>query len=153
MTTDSGKDTELEYGVYLEERKSLIHLKFEESRLFDKAILTLAAGALGLSLAFIRQISPEPQSWSIPVLAIAWAGFCLSILSTLISFLTSQQACSRQLQILEARYVPEEGEASLKEANNKNTPATWTRWFNYLSIVFFVVGVVLLAVFSIFNLT
>ena len=43
--------------AYLEERKSLINASLEEAKLFDKAILTLAAGVFGLSLAFMRQIA------------------------------------------------------------------------------------------------
>lgn len=45
---DSNSNNDLKYKVYLEERKSLIDAEREGSRLFDKAILTLAAGAFGL---------------------------------------------------------------------------------------------------------
>ena len=105
---DSNSSDDRKYKVYLEERKSLIDAKREASRLFDRAILTLAAGAFGLSLTFIRQISPTIQSGTLFLLICAWAGFCISLLSTLISFLTGQSACSRQIKILETVYFPED---------------------------------------------
>jgi hypothetical protein len=59
---DSGSNDDFKYEVYLEERKSLVDAEREGSRSFDKAILTLAAGAFGLSLTFIRQIVPNIES-------------------------------------------------------------------------------------------
>ena len=146
----TGKENDSKYQVYLDERKSLIKFKFEETRLFDKAIITLAAGALGLSLTFIRQIAPDPKSWTIPILAIAWVSFCLSILSTLVSFLTSQHACSKQVEILEAEYFPENGQQMGNKPNNRAKRCT--KFLNWVSIAFFIIGAILLAVFSICNL-
>lgn len=102
---NSGNNNDFQYKVYLEERKLLIHAEYEESRLFDKAILTLTAAAFGLSLTFIRQIVPTIKAGTVWILICAWAGFCISLLSTLISFLTSQYACSKQREILEAEYL------------------------------------------------
>ena len=142
---------DLEYRVYLEERKSLIEFKFEEARLFDKAILTLAAGALGLSLTFIRQIAPQPDSWTKPILAASWGSFSLSLLITLISFLTSQYACSKQIEILEEENF--ETDYSPKEEHVlHNRWGAYTRKLNWASIISFIIGAILLSIFSIANL-
>lgn len=148
---DSNGDSDLKYRVYLEERKSLVGAKREGSRLFDKAILYLTAGAFGLSLTFIRQIVPSIKSGTVFILICAWAGFCMSLISTLISFLTSQSACSKQIEILEGEYVDNHNSQDRK-TNHRNKPAIWTKRLNILSIFTFIIGVIFLAIFSIVNL-
>ena len=135
-----------EYKVYTEERKLLITAERETAQQFDKAILTLAAGALALSLTFIKQIAPNPIPNSIFYLIVAWISFCLSMLSTLVSFLTSQIACRKQRDIIDE-------EISGKNSSNKNNKAaSWTNRLNYFSIGSFIIGVISLIVFSIINL-
>ena len=147
----SESNDNLNYKVYLEERKSLVEAEFEGSRLFDKAILALASGAFGLSLTFIRQIVPNIKSGTIFMLICAWIGFCISLLSTLISFLTSQLACSKQRKILETEYFKNHSSHD-KKATLKNKASVCTYWLNILSIIAFMFGVIFLASFSIFNL-
>ncbi len=139
------QDRQNEYQVYLEERKLLITAERETTQQFDKAILTLAAGALALSITFINQIAPQPISNSICYLMGAWILFCLSILSALISFLMSQKACRRQRDILD-----ETTSGTCKD--DKNKFAVWTGRFNYCSIIFFILGVSFLIIFSAINL-
>jgi len=139
------KNKQEEYQIYLEERKQLIAAERETAQQFDKAILTLAAGALALSITFINQIAPNPKPHSVYFLIGAWILFCFSLLSTLISFLTSQVACRKQRDILDDKL-------SSKENNKSNKAALWTNRLNYFSIVFFILGVVSLIVFSAMNL-
>lgn len=149
--SDPSDDDDLEYRVYLDERKLLIDAERESARSFDKAILTLAAGALGLSLTFVKEIAPSVRSGTVCLLVGAWAGFCVSMLCTLVSFLTSQAACSRQLKILEAEYFGDREDQS-REISLKNWPSIVTNWLNVLSILTFIGGAVLLAVFSAVNI-
>lgn len=139
------KNKQEEYQIYLEERKQLIAAERETVQQFDKAILTLAAGALALSITFINQIAPNPKPYSVYFLIGAWILFCSSILSTLISFLTSQVACRKQRDILDDKL-------SSKENNESNKAASWTNRLNYFSIAFFILGVVSLIVSSAMNL-
>lgn len=139
------KNKQEEYQIYLEERKQLIAAERETAQQFDKAILTLAAGALALSITFINQIAPNPKPHSVYFLIGAWILFCSSLLSTLISFLTSQVACRKQRDILDDKL-------SSKENNKSNKAVSWTNRLNYFSIGFFILGVVLLIVFSAINL-
>ncbi len=148
---DSKNNNDLNYKVYLDERKSLIDAKREGSRFFDKATLTLAAGALGLSLTFVRQLNSNIKSGTVSLLICAWAGFCISILSTLISFLTSQSACSKQIEILEAEYLPQNNTQD-KKVNYRNNLKIWTTRLNILSIFAFIIGTICLAWFTIVNL-
>lgn len=136
-----------EYQVYLEERKQLVTSERDTAQQFDKAILTLAAGALALSITFIHEIAPNPKPFSICFLIIAWVLFCLSLLSTLISFLASQAACRKQRDILDHDI------AGKKDFPLTNNAAAWTNGLNYLSISFFIFGIVFLVIFSALNLS
>ena len=151
---ESDNSDNLEYEVYIEERKLLVDAEREGSRLFDKAILTLTAGAFGLSLTFIRQMAPDIKSGTVFLLICAWVGFCLSLLFTLISFLTSQSACLKQIKILEVEYFNSQREHDKKAniENIENKSSDWTGRLNKLSIVAFMLGVIFLAIFSISNL-
>ena len=133
----------LKYQVYLDERKSLFNASLEQSRLFDKAILTLASGALGLSLTFIRQIVPEGcEPRNIYSLIVSWIFLALSILSTVVSFLTSVKACAKQIEIMEKE----------TSKDNSNCYRRITGYLNIFSVLCFIIGVFLLAKFSISNL-
>jgi hypothetical protein len=139
-------DHDQKYQVYLDERKSLNDARKETSHLFDKSILTLAAGALALSLTFIKDISPAPKPETLWLLLISWGLFIASILSTLISFFASQRACSIQIEILENDYFPENGQMS---ADKKDNPYNkYTQWLNTISITSFTCGVLFLILFS-----
>lgn len=131
-----------EYENYLDERSLLIDAEREGARAFDKYILTLAAGAFGLSLTFMKQIAPTILAETKILLLIAWAFFGASILATLISFLTSQKACRKQLAILENDADPAA----------RNWYARLTAWLNVTSIIAFICGTIALASFSSANL-
>lgn len=144
MTRTRSQD---EHQAYLDERRILIDLEKESSRSFDKAMLTLSAGALGLSITFIRQISPSPLPGTFGFLKVAWICFALSILTTLISFLLSQSAIRKQREILDQDY--QKG-SNVKEQDNWLASAT--NALNWVSVLFFTVGIGLLSWFSIENL-
>jgi hypothetical protein len=149
--TNSNHQNDLKYKVYLEERKSLFDAIREGSQSFDKAILTLSAGAFGLSLTFIREIVPHISPETFYMLIVAWICFGVSMLSTLISFLTSQRACKKQIEILE-KYFLNDNPCKPKESPPKNKPSVWTNRLNIFSIVVFIIGVIFLATFTILNL-
>ena len=129
----------------MNERKSLFLASFEQSRLFDKAILTLAAGAFGLSLTFIRQFVPEGQAAkSVCLLILSWIFLSTSILSTLFSFITSQYACERQIKVIEEEHSG--------KSNSNNNWRILTIILNIISIIFFLIGIIFLAGFGIVNL-
>lgn len=133
------------YQRYLEERKLLVSAERETAQQFDKSILTLSAGALALSVTFIDKIAPHPKENSLFFLVSAWGLFCLSLLITLVSFLSSQAACRTQRDILD-------DDISGKDISRINQPALWTLKLNYLSIGSFILGIVALVVFCTFNL-
>ena len=107
-----------EREAYLEERKALVEAEGEASQSLDRALITISAGAFGLSLAFIVQVAPEPKAlWS---LYLAWGGFIFSLLSILLSLLASQQGFRRARDILDKYYQTKE-----REANGWDTLTVW----------------------------
>lgn len=147
--TDSSYDYEkLKYQTYSEERKLLITTEQEQAKTFDKYILTLSSGALGLSLAFIKfikNINSGSEYW----LVAAWILFSLSTLSTLISFLTSQAACRKQVDILEASFFKEDQEEKIDVSNPHSTA---TGILNVASITLLILGFSVLIIFAIMNI-
>jgi uncharacterized BrkB/YihY/UPF0761 family membrane protein len=104
---------------------------------FDKAIMTLAGGALGVSIAFIHDVAPKPiHKW---LLGVAWILFAVSLLLILISFLASQRAILDMM-----RQIDEDVE---KVARGKATDR-----LNWTAAGSFVVGVVFLVIFALYNL-
>lgn len=128
---------------YVEERRSLVDAEREAAQSFDKFMVTLSAGAFGLSITFVRELIDNPQSlW---LLRSAWGAFGLSLCAILASFLLSQSAIRRQRTILD------EIEQGQEDARDKNVPATITNLLNWISIVLFVCGATALIAFAITN--
>jgi len=132
---------------YLDERRGLIQAEQNSANQFDKTIITLSAGALGLSIVFMREIASTPREGTVSFLRGSWICFGLSLLFVLLSFLLSQQALRRQREILDKQYKNESD-----AAEGTNCPARITGYLNWASIIAFMIGVVLLTKFSIENL-
>lgn len=146
MSKSHESTEDIKYKTYLDERASLTAAKKESSQYFDKSILTLASGALGLSIAFITKIAPTPKESTLGFLYCSWIILCASLLSTLVSFLTSQHACQKQIAILENSYF-----GTQKKTDDRNPLGRVTVFLNWSSIILFILGIVFLIVFSILN--
>lgn len=68
---------------------------------FDKSMLTLSSGALGVSLAFIKDIVPLGQAAWIFLLLASWIAFALCIVTTVVSFQFSIAALKKQRDFLD----------------------------------------------------
>ena len=148
---DSNNNKDLKWKVYLFERKLLVDVFLQGFHSFDKAVLTLSAGAFGLSLAFLSQIAPTIKSGTLSFLILSWIFFSVSIVCTLISFVTSRSGYYREIEELNERFrsgqIDQYGKARIV-----NRSFIWTKWLNGISLVAFPIGVILLAYFSIVNL-
>lgn len=124
------------------ERQWLLKADHEASRDFDKAIMTLAAGALGVSIAFVHNVAPNPihVAW----LAWAWMLFAGSLVLILASFLTSQHALRREMQTLAGQ-----GEQDQRPGGWLGTSTVLLNWGAAGALV---AGVVALVVFALLNL-
>jgi hypothetical protein len=130
----------LRYQAYLDDHKILVERESEQSRSFDKTLISISSGALGLSLTFIRYMAPNPEY--LLLLYIALVCFILSIFSMLASFLSAQHSMRRQRDINTNAY--QKFEYPPKETNG------WTKWtlgFTYASMSTFFFGWVFFALF------
>jgi hypothetical protein len=113
---------------------------------FDKAILTLSAGALGLSLVFIKDVVPLATAIRLGLLFWSWALFGASILLTIVSFILSHQAFEHQKKMAYKYYIEEN-----EEAIHERSWALATRYVTYFAGGSFAAGLVLTLVFAIQN--
>ncbi|MEA4926325.1 MAG: hypothetical protein VB084_13565 [Syntrophomonadaceae bacterium] len=134
------------YEVYLNERNRNIESKAKHAEMNDKAILTLAAGAFGLSLTFVDKIAIYSTIHNLYWLGFAWIMFALSMLSTLISFQYGTKGFERQIEILDEIYKDDLKEIPPNKYVNK------VQWCNGISIWSFILGVVFLIIFSLLNI-
>lgn len=123
----------------------LVKADHEASQAYDKTLLTLAGGALGVSFAFVKDLAPHPTPDTIPLLIYGWSAFASSLLATLFSMLTSQFALRRAM----AQHDHEELE--VESPGGAWATATWV-----LSIgagILFLIGVALVVWFAGSNLS
>ena len=125
----------------------------EESKLYDTYLLTLSSSFLGLSIAFIKQItfskSFHTTYW---IILFSWILFLLTMVMVLWSFVTSQKACMRYIKIIDDLILIDDrnGKNGLNEAKNKYN--NQTNILNYLAIFFFIGAIIFLVIFTLYNI-
>jgi hypothetical protein len=120
-------------------RQWLVEAHQRSSDAYDKAVMTLAAGALGISLAFVHQVAPRPthKNW----LAVSWVLLAVSLLLIFMSFWTSQQTYLREIKKRDKLPV-----------SRRDVPGWATTTLNVMSGLVFIAGVLCLVRFAWFNL-
>lgn len=110
---------------------------------FDKTILSLAAGGLGISIIFLKDIvGSNPLVWP-TVLVWSWGLLIASILFILMSFFLSHLALRYTIICIDSD--------KLDFKNPGGRYGSVTRWFNALGALFFVLGISLLITFAFKN--
>jgi hypothetical protein len=139
-----------EHAQFMEERDKLIDAAREGARTFDKAVLTFGSAVFGASIAFIKDVAPNPELSTLIWLGGAWFFFSLGLLAVILSFLFSQKACMFEIDV------------GAKELESRRTDNDYLRrnnhWSfinttcNYLCVAFLFGGLVLWSVFAFKNL-
>jgi hypothetical protein len=135
-----------EHAQYMEERKCLIDAARESARTFDQAVLAFGSAIFGGSIAFIKDVAPHPQPYTLKWLAAAWGCFTFGLLFIVLSFLLSHKACM---------FLVDEGARKLtkaKEEPKRNRAGELTDWCNYLCVAFLFLGLLSWSVFAFENL-
>jgi len=112
-------------------------------------MLTLSSGALGVSLAFIKDIVPLGHAIWISLLLISWVAFALCIVTTVFSFLFSIAALKRHRDLLDEMYRTKDRELEKRQTSRWNV----VRICTYLALTLFLLGLVLTVVFVITNVS
>lgn len=136
--------TQSEELVKSEYREQLLALEQKSTESFDKTVLTLSAGALGLSITFLNNIVELSNAVQTIWLNIAWGFWAASLIFTLSSFWLSAQAMRKAVtQVHENRLSYEHQGGSWDKATAVLTP---------LGGLAFIFGAVAMMVFIYFNM-
>ena len=132
--------------VDIDHRKQLMDLLYGQYYLADRSMIFLASGAIGLSILFLEKL--DKGALQLPLIYGAWGSFFLSLTAVLASLYFSQRLIRQEIQyfdhlILESDDPVEEPEDWLVKT---------TKSLSGFSLVAFVIGGILLAVFAVCNL-
>jgi hypothetical protein len=128
-------------------RETLLKMEQEAQGEYDKAVLALSGGALGVSFAFLKDfVGPEnvTKMWS---LAWAWGAWGISSTLVLISFFTSHVALRRAI-----RQVDESEGDYEKLKGIGGVPNFLTKTLNLGGLALFLLGVGMMIFFVMHNL-
>lgn len=126
------------YGKYLFEGAT------EAQRNYDKTLIALAGGALGVSFAFVDKFIVPARAVEPGLLFWAWICWAGSLMLSLSSFLVSRLAFQWAIKEYYA------GRMALANPGGKRTVVTWC--FTILAGATFLTGVLLMAFFAAKNL-
>lgn len=141
------KETDLRRALFNDTYAELVKKQISNAENLDRSVLTLSASALGLSLTFIKDIVKLPQAHTLWALVFSWCLFGVSVVSTIISLLSSQEAIRLQILAAEKYYIHRD-ELALKES----LASKLTTRLNLTSGFAFVTGIVLTVIFITTNL-
>ena len=126
-----------------EYRNQLISAEQKAQDDFDKTILSLSSGALGISFVFLKDIIGNAPVSNF-LLVIAWLSWALSSTSVLVSFYLSHKALRYAIKQVDFNKIREEH------------PGSWydkfTGFFNGLGLILFVTGLFSMIWFIILNI-
>lgn len=139
----------LKYDHYLREDERIRKWLEKDGSLLDKLVFSLSTGAIILSVTFIQAIHPNVLPRSIVLLIIAWVLLFVSITSNVLSFWFSTESAVLSHHKLNSWLKSEDYEGiSLK---NK-----WDKYVQIANIIasgLMIVGVIVLGLFMVINLT
>jgi len=127
-----------------EYRKHLVLAEQKAQEDFDKAVLSLSGGALGISIAFMKDIIGTDPAVQLVLLLAAWACWGLSVVIILWSYFTSQRAMREAIKQVDV--------GKIYNTHPGGNPDKLTAIFNFIAGVLFPLGVGFMAAFVWFNL-
>src|SRR4051794_24675222 len=123
------------------ERNRLIQTYNSASESYDRGIMTLSAGSLGLSLAFVKDIAPHPvRVWAIQT---SWAAMVASLVFVVASHALSVEVHRRVIDCLDGNRA---------YADEPWWVKTGVTWLNMLAGALFLVGAAFLVYFASANI-
>jgi len=131
----------------------------ESAAKFDQYMITLASGAIGLSILFLEKVAKDPSPDTFAWLIQSWFLFAGALIAMLTSFLLNQYAWKLQRDILDlarcqqTRQDPPVHLRALQKKKNweKNRRCTVVNSLNLLALILFFLGVVSFLIFVRYN--
>jgi hypothetical protein len=90
---------------HVEYRKSLTELEGQVQQEYDRTVIALSGGALGISFSFIKDYLGDTPATSPGLLRVAWMCWAASLLATPISYYLSPWAIRKTIQQVDAGTV------------------------------------------------
>lgn len=135
----SSHDFQQRKGFYVQGQAS-------QAQQVDKAILTLASGAFGVSLAFIRDIAGDDVR-GVWLLATSWAALLASVASVLVSLRFGADAHAFEDAELEKQRCDPTYQLAENVCGKRVRPLNWA------ALALLISGAVLLSLFALANIT
>lgn len=140
-----------------EYRDLLEELRQKSEEAYDKTVLTLASGALGLSIAFLDKIVPPGEAAYRWLLYLSWSFWVLALLLAVASFALSSLSMSRAIDEYDARSDSAAADASSN--GHHPTAGSWssarintiTISASFFAGIFLLLGVCTMVLFAIMN--
>ncbi len=130
---------------HLKYREVLVSAEQKAQEEFDKTVLSLSGGGLGVSFVFLKDVIGSEPVLSPYYLTGAWVSWALSILAVLFSYHLSHKTIHRMIQQIDAGQGDAPGFGGWY--------ASVTQWLNAIGGALFVVGVLSITVFACVNFT
>jgi hypothetical protein len=152
------KYLENRYQAYIEQRRRTDDNSISISAKYDQWILTIAGGALGISLAFIEKIASNPVSMSLPILALAWLLLVGSLLFGLLAIRFSSIELQRARDVLDEQYRHFKRTSTMERMQGESFPSradsfgSRIKGATTMSLWFLIAGCLMLCVFSVLNI-
>lgn len=137
------------HEAYKEERRALVTAEGALDQATGAAILTVSAGALGLSLAFVKDFQLSPTNLSSWTLAFAWVSLVTALLLSLLTSKLNQETHARYREILDEEFRGEI-DSALERAQVRQLKVKWRPWlraFDWTRLFLCVAGTAALFVF------
>lgn len=146
MASAKGTTITVHEQVFLDRRKLLVELLFGQAAMLDRSLVFLASGAIGLSILYLGALSTPPSNMRL--VFGTWVSCAVSLITIMISFHSSQKSIWQEIKYRD--------ELTLGDKGLAEEPAKWptlvTVVLNWVSLVTFMLGVTLLALFAWCNL-
>ena len=136
---------------FFEHRKVLLSSQQSLADLFDKLLVSMASGTLGLSVTFLRFVAPNPVPGTSGWIFACWILSALSLLLALLSLNFAQEAIEIQLDNLESQ-LEAFVDSTEPPPDKHNRWSTATLACNWLSFAALLCGFFCFAFFSYANL-
>lgn len=136
-----------DYDAFLKHRASLRDIAKHNIEAFDKALLALSSGALGLSLVFVENIGGSPESRHNYLLGAAWVGYLLAIMANLQSYRTGWRDADNEIRRQDKLFAE-----SGRYDYSTNPAREWTKILNSLAFWLFSIATALLCAYALTNL-
>ena len=109
-TRKKSQQDDEEYRVMMEYRSTLQRLAEQSQSDYDKAVMTLSGGALGISFGYLKDVAGPPPHLYNYLLNLAWSAWTISVVACLFSLAFSGLALRKEIAKLDEDWSqPTEG--------------------------------------------